>query len=197
MTVLFRTGTLMTVSRQAGPRQQTSAAHLGRRALLGHGSTARGARGVRDALNPGDASDVDDIRLPFALDDVDAVEVDPERPASPQGDLAQFLRQRERFPVFLVLGPRGKDLFDAEEPAADRVDLPVAALKPVVAPGDDGLLAGRHVAELGDAPDNATTKPTAVLTRLDDERSRIAGTHPLRSVGETASRAAISRLRRS
>src|SRR3989441_5368111 len=176
MTVLFRTGTLMTVSRQAGPRQQTSAAHLGRRALPGHGSTARGARGRSGRLESRDAADVDDTRLPFALDDVDAVEVDPERPAAPQGDLAQFRRQRERFPVFLVLGPRGKDLFDAEEPAADRVDLPVAVLKPVVAPGDDGLLAGRHVAELGDAPDNATTKPTAGPKRLDDQKHPITNT---------------------
>jgi feruloyl esterase len=53
----------MTVSRQAGPRQQTSAAHLGRRALLGHGSTARGARGRSGRLESRDAADVDDTPL--------------------------------------------------------------------------------------------------------------------------------------
>jgi feruloyl esterase len=53
----------MTVSRQAGPRQQTSAAHLGRRALLGHGSTARGARGRSGRVESRDAADVDDTPL--------------------------------------------------------------------------------------------------------------------------------------
>src|SRR2546425_63163 len=55
--------------------------------------------------------------------------------------------------------------------------------------GRSGRLESRDAADVDDAPATATPNPTAVLTRLDDERSRIAGTHPLRSVGETASRA--------
>src|SRR5256886_17523790 len=101
-------------------------------------------RPVRDAPAPGDAAHVDDVWLPLALDDIDAVEVDAERPAAAPGDLAKLRRGRERLPAFFLVGPGREDLLYAEEPVADRIDLPVAALGQVGALDEDGLLTGRH-----------------------------------------------------
>src|SRR2546426_4031102 len=129
-------------------------------------------RRVRNTFESGNARHIDDVRLSRALDDIDAIEVDTERPATAQGDLTQLRLGREGFPVFVLLGPGWKGLLHAEKPAADRVDFPVAAFGRVVALDDDGRLAGRHGGELGDAADDANSKPAAVLTRLDYERSR-------------------------
>src|SRR5256714_15628539 len=86
-------------------------------------------RPVRDASAPRDAAHVYHVRLPAAFDDVDAVEIDAERPAAAPRDVAQLLRRRERLAVFFVLGLRRKDLLDAEQPAANGVDFPVPALR--------------------------------------------------------------------
>src|SRR6266516_1925856 len=71
-------------------------------------------RRVRDTPEPGHAAHVHDVRLPFAFDDVDAVQVDAERPTAAQGDVAQLGREREGFPLFLRFGPEGKDLLHPE-----------------------------------------------------------------------------------
>src|SRR5256885_4763477 len=130
-------------------------------------------RPARDAPAPGDAAHVDDVRLPLALDDVDAVEVDAERLPAAHYDLAQFCRGCERLAVLLRVGPGRENFLDAEHPATDHVHLPVAALGRVVALGEDGILSGRHGRELGDAPDDANAKAIGPLIRLDNERSPV------------------------
>src|SRR3989442_2592751 len=136
-------------------------------------------RPVRDAPAPGDAAHVDDVRFPLALDDVDAVEVDAERPAAAPGDLAKLRRGRERLPAFFLFGPRREDLLYAEEPAADRIDLPVAALGRVVALDEDGLLTGWNRRELGDAPHDANAEAIGALIRLYDQRAPVQEPPPL------------------
>src|SRR5438105_1955626 len=126
-------------------------------------------RRVRDASAPRDAAHVHDVRLPVALDDVDAVEIDAEGPAAALRDVAQLLRRREWLPVFLVLGPRRKDLLDTEQPAADRVDLPVPALGRVVALGEDRLPADRYSREVGDTAHDPDSDAFRALIRLDDD----------------------------
>src|SRR2546422_771969 len=61
-------------------------------------------RRVRDAAAPRDAAHIHDVRLPFALDDVDAVEVDAESPAAAPRDLAQLRTGCERLPATYVAG---------------------------------------------------------------------------------------------
>src|SRR5258707_13535920 len=74
-------------------------------------------RSVRNTLESGHGRHVDDVRLSLALDDVDAIEVDAERPATAQGDLAQLRRRREGFPVSCLLGQGGKRLLGRKKPA--------------------------------------------------------------------------------
>src|SRR5882724_11021730 len=85
-------------------------------------------RRVRHALETGDAGHVDYVGPSFALDQVDAIEVDAERSATAQRDVGLLGRRRERLAVFLRLRAGRKDLPDAEEPLADHVDLQVAPL---------------------------------------------------------------------
>src|SRR5439155_6983986 len=94
-------------------------------------------RRVRDALEPGNTAHVNDVRLPFALDDVVSVEVYTERPSAPHGDVVQFRRQRKGFAIFFFLGAPRKDLLHAKELAADCVDLPVAPVVRLVALRED------------------------------------------------------------
>src|SRR5207248_10160663 len=93
---------------------------------LGGGDQVGGEmlRRVRDATAARDAAHVNDVGLPLALDDVDAVEVDAEGLAAAPRDLAQFRRRRERLPAPVLLGPGRKHLLDAEQAFADHVDLP-------------------------------------------------------------------------
>src|SRR3989442_14966982 len=127
-------------------------------------------RPVRDAPAPGDAAHVDDVRFPLALDDIDAVEVDAERPAAAPGDLAKLRRGRERLPAFFLVGPGREDLLYAEEPVADRIDLPVAALGRGVALDEDGLLTGWNRREPRAAPPDANPEALGALIRPCDQR---------------------------
>src|SRR5207244_4609495 len=79
---------------------------------------------VRDALEPWHRGHVDDVRLPIALDDVDAVEVDAKRLATAPGDFAQLRRWGELLSVFLLLGLVGDARLDTEERVPVREDLP-------------------------------------------------------------------------
>src|SRR5207302_100330 len=114
-------------------------------------------RRVRDAAAPRDAAHIHDVRLPFALDDVDAVEVDAEGPAAAPRDLAQLRTGCERLPASVLLGPDGKDLFDAEQASTYHVDLPVAALGRVIALREDRVSAGPHGLQFGDGADDSHT----------------------------------------
>src|SRR5438445_10586849 len=105
-------------------------------------------RPARDAPAPGDAAHVDDVRLPLALDDVDAVDVDAERLSAAHDDLAQFCGGCERLAVLLRVGPGRENFLDAEHPAADHVHLPVAAPGRAVARREYAILAGRPGREL-------------------------------------------------
>src|SRR5205823_9333725 len=84
-------------------------------------------RRVRDTLEAGDAAHVHDVRRPFAFDDVDAVQVDAERPTAARGDVAKLRREREGLAVFLRFGPAGEDLLHPEQPVTDHVELAIAA----------------------------------------------------------------------
>src|SRR5205809_7432522 len=95
-------------------------------------------RRVRDTLEAGDAAHVHDVRRPFAFDDVDAVQVDAERPTAARGDVAKLRREREGLAVFLRFGPAGEDLLHPEQPVTDHVELAIAALRRVVALGEHG-----------------------------------------------------------
>src|SRR3989442_4001362 len=86
-------------------------------------------RSVRNTLESGHGRDVDDVRLSLALDDIDAIEVDAERPATAQGDLAQLRRRREGFPGFFLLGQGGENIPYSKKPAPHRAQLSVAALR--------------------------------------------------------------------
>src|SRR5439155_7301958 len=131
-------------------------------------------RRVRDTLEAGNAADVHDVRRPFAFDDVDAVQVDAERPTAAQGDVAQLRREREGLAVFLRFGPAGEDLLHPEQPATDRVDLAIAALRRVVALGEHGRVAVvRHLRQLGRAADDPDAVAPSSLMRLQNERSRV------------------------
>src|SRR5438034_6303256 len=119
-------------------------------------------RRVRDPLEPRDAAHVHHVRGSVAFDDVDTVEVDAEGlPAAPD-DLAQLRRGRERLSMLLIFGPAGEDLLHAEDAPADRIHLPVAALRRVIALGEHGIAAVplpallvRHVRQLSGALDGA------------------------------------------
>src|SRR5437870_8713621 len=93
---------------------------------------------IRHAFETRNAAHIDDVRRPFALDDVHAVQVDAERAAAAFGDVTQLRRERERLALLFFFGPTRKHLLDAEQPAADGVDLPVAAVVRVIALGDTG-----------------------------------------------------------
>src|SRR5439155_17337414 len=123
----------------------TTRATAGTGALAPHGALRRSVevlrqnlRRVRDTLEPGDAAHVHDVRLPFAFDDVDAVQIDAERSTAAHGDVAELRREREGLPSLLGFRSRGKDLLDPEQPATDRVDLAIAALRRVIALGEHG-----------------------------------------------------------
>src|SRR5881296_3650364 len=132
---------------------------------------ARQERGrIRDALVPRDTVHVHDVRLPFALDHVHAIKVDRERPAASPGDIAQLRRKCEGLAQLLFLGPAWKHLLDPEELPADRVDLAIAALRGMVALGEDGIATQLHLGEFGGSPDDSDLA-SRFLVGLDHERA--------------------------
>src|SRR2546429_2557875 len=110
-------------------------------------------RRVRHPLETGDAGHVDHVRPSFALDQVDAIEVDAERTATAQRDVGLLGSRRERLAVLLRLRDGREDLPDAEEPLADHVDLQVAPLGRVIGLCQNGWRLVRRAflgEELGD-----------------------------------------------
>src|SRR5213594_3556698 len=115
---------------------------------------------IRHPLEAGEAGHVYDVQLPLALDEVDAVEVDPERAATAQRDFSLLGGRRERLTVLLRFRPGREDLSDTEEPLADHIDLQVTPLGRVIALCENGRRLVRRPRlgeQLGLVPDDAHT----------------------------------------
>src|SRR2546425_4937644 len=154
------------LARQLPPR-----CAFGRRAEVGRQERRR----IWYALEAGYAGHVHHVRPSFALDQVDAVEVDPEGAAAAQRDVGLFGRGGERLAVLLRLCSRREHLPDTEEALADHVDLQVTPLRRMIALRQDRRLVRRARLREGIrlVPGEGGTRPASPVLSVGDDWRRV------------------------